>query len=54
VIAYAQRIAEAGQGLPVVLYLRNDGIGLDAIEALCRISEVVGVKWASPTPLRHG
>ena len=47
-----QRIAEAAQGLPVVLYLRNDGIGLDAIEQLCRIPGVAGVKWAAPTPLR--
>jgi 4-hydroxy-tetrahydrodipicolinate synthase len=31
-----------------VLYLRNDGIGLPAIEALCRIPGVVGVKWATP------
>ena len=52
VVAYVERIAEAGQGLPVVLYLRTDGIGLDAIAALCRIPGVVGVKWASPTPLR--
>jgi 4-hydroxy-tetrahydrodipicolinate synthase len=52
VVSYVQRIAEAGQGLPVMLYLRNDGIGLDAIEALCRIPEVAGVKWAAPTPLR--
>ncbi len=52
VIAYVRRIADAADGLPVVLYLRNDAIGLDAIEALCRIPEVVGVKWASPAPLR--
>jgi 4-hydroxy-tetrahydrodipicolinate synthase len=52
VVSYVQRIAEAGQGLPVMLYLRNDGIGLDAIEALCRIPEVAGVKWAATTPLR--
>lgn len=52
VVAYVQRIADAGDGMPVVLYLRNDGIGLDAIEQLCRIEGVVGVKWASPTPLR--
>ncbi|MCW3656487.1 dihydrodipicolinate synthase family protein, partial [Burkholderia cenocepacia] len=51
VVAYVQKIAEAGQGLPLVLYLRNDNIGLAAIEALCRIPEVVGVKWASPTPM---
>jgi 4-hydroxy-tetrahydrodipicolinate synthase len=52
VVAYVQRIADVGQGLPVVLYLRNDGIGFEAIEQLCRIPNVAGVKWASPTPLR--
>jgi 4-hydroxy-tetrahydrodipicolinate synthase len=52
VISYVQRIAEAGGGLPIMLYLRNDGIGLDAIEQLCRVEGVAGVKWASPTPLR--
>jgi 4-hydroxy-tetrahydrodipicolinate synthase len=52
VVAYVQRIADVAQGLPVVLYLRNDGIGFDAIEQLCRIPNVAGVKWASPTPLR--
>jgi 4-hydroxy-tetrahydrodipicolinate synthase len=52
VVAYVQRIAEAGQGLPLMLYLRNDGIGLDAIEQLCQVPGVAGVKWASPTPLR--
>jgi hypothetical protein len=35
-----------------LLYLRNDGIGLDAIEQLCRIEGVAGVKWAAPTQLR--
>jgi hypothetical protein len=35
-----------------LLFLRNDGIGLDAIEQLCRIEGVAGVKWAAPTPLR--
>jgi 4-hydroxy-tetrahydrodipicolinate synthase len=52
VVAFVQRVAEAGQGLPVVLYLRNDNIGYDAIEQLCRIPEVAGVKWASPAPLK--
>jgi 4-hydroxy-tetrahydrodipicolinate synthase len=51
VVAYLQKIAEAADGLPMVLYLRNENIGLAAIEALCRIPEIVGVKWASPTPL---
>jgi 4-hydroxy-tetrahydrodipicolinate synthase len=52
VVAYLQRVAEAGDGLPLLLYLRNDGIGLDAIAALCKIPGVAGVKWACPTPLR--
>jgi 4-hydroxy-tetrahydrodipicolinate synthase len=52
VIAYIQRVAEAGDGLPLMLYLRNDGIGLDTIEQLCRVPGVAGVKWAAPTPLR--
>jgi 4-hydroxy-tetrahydrodipicolinate synthase len=52
VIAYVERIAEAGGGLPIMLYLRNDGIGLDTIDALCRVPGVAGVKWAAPTPLR--
>jgi 4-hydroxy-tetrahydrodipicolinate synthase len=52
VVAYVERVAEAGQGLPLMLYLRNDGIGLEAIEQLCRVPGVAGVKWASPTPLR--
>jgi 4-hydroxy-tetrahydrodipicolinate synthase len=52
VVAYVQRIAEAGDGLPLMLYLRNDGIGLDAIEKLCEVPGVAGVKWAAPTPLR--
>jgi len=52
VVDYVQRVSEAGQGLPIVIYLRNDGIGFDAIEQLCQIPGVVGVKWASPTPLR--
>lgn len=52
VVSYMQRLADAADGLPLLLYLRNDGIGLDAIEALCRVPGVAGVKWACPTPLR--
>ena len=52
VVDYVKQIAEAGDGLPLMLYLRNDGIGLDTIETLCRVDGVAGVKWASPTPLR--
>src|SRR5689334_12684746 len=29
VVAYVERVAEAGGGLPLMLYLRNDGIGLE-------------------------
>ena len=47
VVEYVARIGEAGGGLPIVLYLRND-----AIEALCRVPGVIGVKWASQTPMR--
>ena len=52
VVGYVQRVAEAGGGLPIMLYLRNDGIGLDAIEKLCSVPGVAGVKWACPTPLK--
>jgi 4-hydroxy-tetrahydrodipicolinate synthase len=52
VVDYVRRIAEAGGGLPLMLYLRNDGIGLDVIADLCRVQGVAGVKWAAPSPLR--
>jgi 4-hydroxy-tetrahydrodipicolinate synthase len=48
VAAYVARVAEAADGLPVVLYLRDDSGGMDAIAALCAIPGVAGVKWASP------
>lgn len=50
-LEYVRRIAEASDGLPIMLYLRNENIGLAAIEALCRLPGVAGIKWASPTPL---
>jgi 4-hydroxy-tetrahydrodipicolinate synthase len=50
VVEYVRRVADAS-GLPVELYLRNDGIGLGAIEALCRVPGVVAVKWATPNVL---
>ncbi|WP_323770842.1 dihydrodipicolinate synthase family protein [Antarctobacter sp.] len=52
VTAYVEAVREAGQGLPLILYLRNDAIGTDAIAALCRVEGVVGVKWATPNPMR--
>ena len=52
VVEYVKRVADAGGGLPIMLYLRNDAIGLDAIQALTDVPGVAGVKWASPTPMR--
>ena len=48
VLEYTARVAEAGNGLPIVLYLRDDTGGMDFIEKLCAIPHVVGVKWATP------
>jgi 4-hydroxy-tetrahydrodipicolinate synthase len=50
-VDYVRRIADAPDGLPIVLYLRNESIGLRTILERCAIAAVVGVKWASPTPL---
>ena len=50
-LEYVKAIAVAGDGLPLVLYLRNENIGLAAIEELCRLPQVMGIKWASPTPM---
>jgi 4-hydroxy-tetrahydrodipicolinate synthase len=52
VVTYVEKIAEACAGLPLLLYLRDDGIGLDMIENLCQLPSVIGVKWACPTPVR--
>ena len=52
VVAYVRRVAEAADGLPVILYLRNDAIGIDAIAELSAVEGVVGVKWATPNPMR--
>jgi 4-hydroxy-tetrahydrodipicolinate synthase len=46
--AYVARVAEAAGGLPVILYLRDDAAGPEAIAALCAIPGVVAVKWATP------
>jgi 4-hydroxy-tetrahydrodipicolinate synthase len=50
--AYISQVHEASGGLPMVLYLRNDGIGTGAIARLCRLDGVVGVKWATPNPMK--
>ncbi|WP_425050956.1 dihydrodipicolinate synthase family protein [Psychromarinibacter sp. S121] len=52
VVDYVKAVSEAGNNLPMVLYLRNDGIGTDAIAALCSVPGVVGVKWATPNPMK--
>lgn len=49
---YVKAISDASGGLPVMLYLRNDAIGTNAIAALCALPGVKGVKWATPNPLK--
>ncbi len=49
---YLTRVSDAGGNLPLILYLRNDTIGTDAISGLCALPGVVGVKWATPNPLK--
>lgn len=51
-VNYIKRIREAADDTPLILYLRNDTIGTDAIADLCAIDGVIGVKWASPNPLK--
>ncbi len=50
-VDYVRAVGEAGEGLPLILYLRNDAIGKAAIAGLCEIPGVVGVKWATPNPM---
>ena len=49
---YLRAIADASGGLPMMLYLRNDAIGTKAIVELCALSQVKGIKWATPNPLK--
>ncbi|MGR3367706.1 MAG: dihydrodipicolinate synthase family protein [Sagittula sp.] len=51
-VHYVEAVREAGDGLPIVLYLRNDAIGTEAIRAMCLIDGVIGVKWATPNPMK--
>ena len=51
ILDYVRAVAEAGDGLPLILYLRNDAIGTGAIAELCSQPGVIGVKWASPNPM---
>lgn len=49
---YIEAIIDASGGMPVMLYLRNDAIGTQAIVDLCTLPGVKGVKWATPNPLK--
>ena len=51
-VDYVRQVEQAGRGLPIMLYLRNDQIGTAAIADLCSLPGVVGVKWATPNPMR--
>lgn len=50
-VEYVRRVADAADGLPVVLYIRNDAIGPSTLAALSEIPSVVGFKWATPNPI---
>lgn len=52
IVDYIKAVSDAGNKLPLILYLRNDTIGTAAIAALCEIEQVVGVKWATPNPMK--
>ncbi|WJS86983.1 dihydrodipicolinate synthase family protein [Paracoccus sp. TOH] len=43
VVDYVRRVADAGGGLPLMLYLRNDAIGTAAIAALCAVPGIIWV-----------
>ena len=48
---YIRAIRDAAGDVPLILYLRNDGVGVDAISQMCSIEGVIGVKWATPNPI---
>lgn len=52
VLEYIRRVADAADGLPLMLYLRNDAIGIDNIVHLTEIPGVAGVKWATQAPMK--
>jgi 4-hydroxy-tetrahydrodipicolinate synthase len=52
IVAYLHALADVSGGLPMMLYLRNDAIGTQAIADLCAVPGVKGVKWATPNPLK--
>lgn len=52
VVDYLRAVSDASGGLPMMIYLRNDAIGTQAIADLCAVPGVRGVKWATPNPQR--
>lgn len=52
IVDYLHAVNDASGGLPMMLYLRNDAMGTAAIEALCAVPGVRGVKWATPNPMK--
>lgn len=52
IVGYLHAVADASGGLPMMLYLRNDAIGTQAIADLCAVPGVKGVKWATPNPMK--
>ena len=52
IVDYLKAVADASGGLPMMLYLRNDTIGTQAIADLCALENVKGVKWATPNPMK--
>ena len=52
IVDYLHAVNDASGGVPMMLYLRNDGMGTAAIAALCAVPGVIGVKWATPNPLK--
>lgn len=51
-IDYVKAISDVSDGLPIMLYLRNDMIGTQTIVKLCSLPTVKGVKWATPNPMK--
>mgnify|MGYP004723337187 CR=1 FL=1 len=43
VVSYVRSVADAAGGLPLVLYLRTDHIGLNPIDQLCPLPALIGL-----------
>lgn len=49
-ISYIKAVHEAGDGLPLILYIRNDAMGTRSLAEICSVPGVKAVKWATPNP----